>query len=578
MITTVSDDSTEFIHAKYAYIFVETLTLIIYLLLLPNTTTDEIHCVKCLAIDETPVLIDQSLRELQTEIDDKIPDIDKKAYIHSQLNAKGRSFVNSKEFRLRFLRSELFDIQKTAISMLIWLESALSLFGSVALERPICISTDFLSHEQKVFRKGCIQLLPVRASGTGRRIICFIPYDEDWYTISNNVRQKIMMYIFWVVGNDIDAQRKGVAVIILFDSSFPQIPDHKGAGVISPSDQWILSVRMSAIHICTPDIPFFRLRRSFIAMAIGSHNRSRLRLHLGTPIELRYILQVYGIPIEFIPITCTGKIKLLYIRQWLRLRKMIEDKEKLSARDYNSNTSTNIIVEAPYLNDILFKQGNSFTHHPGNNTLRNVIESKAKQLLEMENNNPQQKFVIKQSKKKDLYLEIMDEVETIHRGRFLYWHKRDDMTDHWWVTLHTGDTNDEKVLLSKIEPLFRKAYTKMQQRHQLQQKLIITKYNNMMQQATTSVTINQNDGRFLFHSLDGKQINTHNGLLSLLHNHHKSKKGNDNDSIKSMTSTASLSSSSSSSSSSLPFIPSRISSSECFGMKFIPCYDNDQIN
>ena len=534
---------------------------------------------KCLAIDETTVLIDQSLRELQIEIDSKIPEIDKKAYMHSQLNSRGRSFVNSKEFRLRFLRLELFDINKTAIRMLKWLDLALSLFGPVALERPICLSTDFSKSEKTVFHKGCIQLLPARASGTGRRIICFIPYDEEWYTISETIRQKIMMYMFWIVGNDIDAQCKGVAIIILFDSSFPQLPHHhKGAGMVLPSKQWILSVRMSAIHICTPDTPYFRRRRSLIAMAIGPKNRSRLRLHLGTStsIELRCKLQVYGIPIEFPPMTCTGKIKLIYIRQWLRLRRMIEDKEEISLRDYNFNTSTNstnndhnIIVEAPYLGDVLFKRGSSFTGHPMNNTLRNVIESKVKQLLEIENSNPQQPILIKQSKKKDLLHEILDEIETIHRGRFLYWHKRDDMDDYWWVLLHNNNnTNDVKILVNKIKPLFRKTYIKMQQQQQLQQKLRHIKC--IMQQAiTTSAT-----------SLGVEHINNHvktnnkNGM-------------NDNDSIRSIVSTASLTLSASSSSlsslsssSSVPFIPSFMlsSSSECFGMKFMPCDDdNDQM-
>jgi hypothetical protein len=108
--------------------------------------------VKCLAIDETPVFIEKSIHELQIEIDNNIPDVGKTAYLHSQLTVKGRTFVNSKEFRLRFLRFELFDIQKSAIRMVKWLEESYSLFGSVALERPIRLSTDFSSHEQKVFR------------------------------------------------------------------------------------------------------------------------------------------------------------------------------------------------------------------------------------------------------------------------------------------------------------------------------------------------------------------------------------------------------------------------------------------
>ncbi|MGK3745402.1 MAG: hypothetical protein ACI90V_012263, partial [Bacillariaceae sp.] len=480
--------------------------------------------VKCLAIDETPLLIDRSLHELQIEIDNEIPDIGKKAYMQSQLTAKGHSFVSSKEFRLRFLRYELFDIQKSAIRMLKWLELSFGLFGSVALERPICISTDFSLPEQKVFRKGYIQLLPFRASGTGRRIICIIPYDEDWYAISLKIKLKILMYTFWTIGNDVDTQRKGVITIVMFDSSFHTISHLEGAGMIQPSDGWLLSVRTSAIHICTPDTPFFRLRRSFLTMAIGSHTRSRLKLHVGTPVELRYILQVYGIPIEFIPMTYTGKIKLSYVIQWLRLRNMIEDPEKLIATNANNNTNIttnyNIVVEAPYLNDVLFKQGYSFTSHPGNSTLQSLIESKVKQRNE-----------INQLEKKALVLGIMDEIEHIHRSRFVYWHKSNGMSDCWWVLLSiNGNINDQKVIFNKIEYLFRKAYTKKQR-----QKVIKTKH--MKQQELTS-------------NIPG---------LPSLHRHNNSTGNDDNN--RTMVTTVSSSSS------------SYVSSSECFGMKFVPCYD-----
>jgi hypothetical protein len=417
----------------------------------------------------------------------------------------------------------------------------------------------------------------------------------------------------------------------MFDSSFPQILNHKGAGVLLPSAHWLLSVRLSAIHVCSPDTPFFRLRRSFVTMAIGSHNRSRLKLHLGTSVELRYALQNYGIPIDFIPMTFTGKIKLSYVRQWLRLRYMIEDKEKLTATtNYSTNSNfnititpnDNILVEAPYLNDVLFKQGNSFTSHPGNNTLRTLIESKVKQHHENANNYKPD-ALIQVQKRKVLILLIMDEFESIYHGRFVNWQKSNTTSDYWWVILRNsnsnGNSNDQKVIFKKIEHLFFKIYTKIQQQYQQlqQQALIKTKHIkqldlfdqniHMKQQEsihktmatadqnitssneiqcsnnsndmsmnimddpppititttnitniTTVSTINQKGGTFLFNSLDGngKHNNIQGGLLSLHHQHDNSNGDNDHNNNRAMT-TLSLSS----------------SSSECFGMKFVPCYD-----
>jgi hypothetical protein len=574
--------------------------------------------VKCLAIDETPELIEQSLHELQIEINNTIPHIGMNAYLQSQLTVKGRTFVNSREFRLRFLRFELFHIQKSAIRMLKWLDKALYFFGSVALERPICISTDFSSQERKVFRKGYIQLMPERAFGTGRRILCVIPYDLEWYTESLKAAiLKIMMYMSWIVGNDIDAQRKGFIIVNFFDSSFAQVQYHKGAGVIRPTDDWLMSVRVSAAHICTPDTPFFRFRRAVIAMAMGSHNRARLKLHLGTSVELRYKLQVYGIPIECIPLTFTGKIKLSYSSQWIRLRYMIEDKEKLTATTNYSSNNDNILVEAPYLNDALFKQGNSFTSHPGNNTLRTLIESKMKQ-HHHENANNYKPYALDQVERKALILHIIDEFENIYHGRFVNWHKSNTMSDYWWVILHNsnGNINDQKVIFNKVEPLFRRIHTKLQQQYQqLQQKVSVetkhikqldlfdqnirmnNKSSNEIQSSntnnndssmitmddspitistttvTTVTTINQNGGTYLFHSLDGngKHINSTQGGLLSLHRQHDSINSNSNsngNNDHSNNRVMTLLSSSSSLSSSCD-----ISSSECFGMKFVPCYD-----
>ena len=140
---------------------------------------EEIHGVKCLAIDETtchPEFVNESLRQLHQELN-SLPDNIKRAYIRSQqLNSlvnnnstsnnnnqeaqegnintaeikgghnKECCYINSKEFRLRFLRCELFNIPKAAIRMVNWLDAVLHSFGEYALEREIKI-TDFTKNE-----------------------------------------------------------------------------------------------------------------------------------------------------------------------------------------------------------------------------------------------------------------------------------------------------------------------------------------------------------------------------------------------------------------------------------------------
>jgi len=117
----------------------------------------------------------------------------------------------------------------------------------------------------------------------------------------------------------------------------------------------------------------------------------------------------------------------------------------------NSNDSI-VIVEAPYLNDVLFKMGSSFTNHPGNHTLRNLIDSKVKQLHENYNDNPSQQQFVSKELKKALILEIMDEIVHKHSGRFLCWHQGKSMSETWWVLLQpngNNNDNDKKVILHK---------------------------------------------------------------------------------------------------------------------------------
>lgn len=184
-----------------------------------NEIYEEIHGVRCMAVDETPELLTRALLEFQNQLD-IIPAIKKDAYneilrlkqlkqiqilkaatAHDQKRNKRTnnidnnnnrqpatatatpvppavppvaesavcSFIDDKEFRLRFLRCELFDVRKAAIRFVNYLNLAHELWGGVALTRQIRI-TDFTKSEMKFFRKGYYQILPYRDQA-GRRVI-----------------------------------------------------------------------------------------------------------------------------------------------------------------------------------------------------------------------------------------------------------------------------------------------------------------------------------------------------------------------------------------------------------------------
>lgn len=140
-----------------------------------NAINEEMHGVSCLMPEETPELIRVSLEKLEDELN-LIPDKDKKMYNvcrekygSKNSSEEGGSYVNDVDFRLRFLRSELFDAYSAAGKLVIFLNVVVDLFGEFALQRPIRLS-DFSEDELQIIRTGNLQLLPFR-DRSGRRII-----------------------------------------------------------------------------------------------------------------------------------------------------------------------------------------------------------------------------------------------------------------------------------------------------------------------------------------------------------------------------------------------------------------------
>jgi len=350
-----------------------------------NRFQEEIHGVCCLAPHETPDFLKESLRLLDLALNDpSVPICTKRAYHKCQEmfgnNKDSPTHVNTDEFRLRFLRCETFEVTIAAQRIFKYLDTVYELFGIVALQRPIRI-TDFSKEELRLFRKGRYQFLPYRdRAGThGRRILSVFP-DQEWQTMTSELRTKIWIYLTYVAGEDVEAQKSGLVVLVWFDKSWKYISKNP-YGCMKSRRFITLGTRASSVHICTPDTPKYRFRRNALVRRTGKEI-SRVKIHVGLhPVELRYVLQSYGIPSDYIPISFTGTVKEKYIKEWIRLRHLIEEeqyKTGIYSNDYNNNTSCSMI-ESPYSMDIIFRNGTSLTSHPANAYLRSLIATKSRQ-------------------------------------------------------------------------------------------------------------------------------------------------------------------------------------------------------
>jgi len=373
-----------------------------------NAINEEMHGVSCLLPEETPELIQILLEKLVRELG-TIPSHEKRMYELCQSrygrkksNEEGGSYVNDVDFRVRFLRCELFDAAKAARKLACFLDVVVDLFGEYALQRPIRLS-DFTEDELQAFRTGNLQLLPFR-DRSGRRIV--VAVEGCAIQIESALRMKILYYLLWVAGEDLETQLKGIVVIIwpVADIAMEHLK-HKERIIETQRKQLNGStVRVCAFHFCVHDTPFFHLLKMIFAMSLDSERRSRLKFHVGRVIELQYLIKCYGIPVDHIPLTGTGNVKTQNLRLWLKLRNAIENPKEGSPKN---------IIECPGSNDVLFRPSKLIKGHPGNVKFHSLIEHYHEKGLGIT------------AASKEIISDIYED-----NGRILGWEKRG-----WWAEM-----------------------------------------------------------------------------------------------------------------------------------------------
>lgn len=423
-----------------------------------NDIQEEIHGVKCLAIEESPEYLEAALRDLAYTIDELTPNYEKQAYLQSQQppqNGPNRdyrsypTYVNEADFRLRFLRCELFDIRKAAQRMLKFLDIAKELFGEYALRRPIRLS-DFSKEELRYMKKGRYQVLPNR-DRSGRRVFVMFPEHGDT-ECPPLIKAKIVFYQSWAIGyNDVESQRKGHVLVVWYGAKTSRAMVSKKQAY--PFDQ-LKSTRLSALHICSPDTPYFQIRRSIAIMRAGAENRAILRIHLGKILQLQYGLMGYGIPTEDIPISWSGKIKTKNLGHWMSVRYAIEQYDATLHSYYNGSqeqkSSIDVpssgIVECPQPIDILFRKGNGYLGQRGNGQLRDIIELQS--YGEFIKRPKQLAHEIYNARQLQLLASVFENdgnaSQTI--GRYLSW----DSENNWWFEM-----KDKEQICQKMEYIIR---------------------------------------------------------------------------------------------------------------------------
>jgi len=255
-----------------------------------------------------------------------------------------------------------------------------------------------------------------------------------------SIQMKCAFYVMDAVSRDsVETQRKGIIWLSDPNAMHVQMKSHfPFFGKVTRSQP----VRIAAGHHFFHDSVVFRLFETYlialyktriIGPRVVSHN-----FYVGrTQLEMKYRLLGFGIPIDYIPWTDTGKIKVKFWNGWLKSRDLLES-EHMKDRSLG-------IVECPGTNDVIFRHGQSYRKFQGNDALREWIETELSS-RKMANSSLSQSYEQDNKLSIDNYCDrLIDESKNKQNGRFLTW---DNKWNVWMII------SDEVNIKKKISASF----------------------------------------------------------------------------------------------------------------------------
>lgn len=118
-----------------------------------ESINEEIHGVdvRNLGVEETPQLLRESFQQLNIELEQIRPE--RVLFDRSQKLFGSTTYLNTEEFRIMFLRCDLFDCRKAAIRLCDFVDLVHELYGDVALRRRTYL-TDMTELERRMLLAG----------------------------------------------------------------------------------------------------------------------------------------------------------------------------------------------------------------------------------------------------------------------------------------------------------------------------------------------------------------------------------------------------------------------------------------
>ena len=463
---------------------------------------EELHGVKSRAIEETPDMVASALEIFSEEAEilcqSNLTDTDINGKSHQIARAHIRAvetldsnYVTAPEFRIRFLRTEFFDVKKAVKRYLRYLNHVWDLFGDVALVRQISLF-DLNKKELKYLKGGQVQGLLSRDK-MGRRIYALFGI----YDVPIQERTRVETYLsFAAISDDETTQINGATSLTFFSLSEKSVIRYdKNEQHIIKKMASCAPVRYTAMHFCMPDEPVYYFFKTIVHSLISPEMRASTRFHTGSHMECNYALCQFGIPVDDIPKSVTGTIKNKSIQKFIKARIAIDEYRRercrlLGVRYVTKAMEGDLVAAAeaalspsptypppspeameqfefldgfppscpgtdcPELDCIVF--GDRVTYkHPPNVKFREYLRGKRHQQEERKEQERQQHGKEKRRKERIFSAEFLDEIIDEISNIFGYKFSAYDKDAGWYTYIKPNTPENRQELRKKISQLMR---------------------------------------------------------------------------------------------------------------------------
>ncbi|CAJ1945962.1 unnamed protein product [Cylindrotheca closterium] len=364
-------------------------------------------------IEETPELVSSKLEEMESQIQKQHR---REAYdIAESMNP---DYVRNPEFRLMFLRSDLFNAYNAALRLIRHFEAKRDLFGVDKLTQEIT-QDDLDKESMDCLYMGHAQHLitPDRSN----RIISLWVSSEDHDKCSVTALFYQNMHL---LRTNKHVQKDGVVAFLYLLDRESGNPYAFDTGLELPRLANAMPIRLAAFHMAHDNkwlVPLL----AFIKYSFSLVTRIRIRTHYGSHNECMASMQGHGVPPEILPLEEGGIVtnKDSY-REYLR---GVRRQERIQFPRRQQ-----IYVPCSY--DVLFGKGSSVQTYEGNKRMRRIVTDRQKAYEKAE-----------KGRKVDVAQEVVD---MVHESSGMFLKQADDGGEYWVAV-------DNESARTKVSAAFR---------------------------------------------------------------------------------------------------------------------------